>query len=302
MNRFLLALLLSVVLYFAGTGPPAMATTVYGLTVNNGLFFFDSGSPGAVSPILPITGLAAGDDLVGIDFRPANGQLYALGFNSTSEVARLYTVNTGTAAATAVGSGATLTGTGTATFFGFDFNPGVDRIRVVSSANTNHRLNPDTGALAVIDTMLAFAGGGGTPSVAALAYSNNVAGGTPTTLYGYNAGTNSLVTIGGIDGTPSPNGGQVFTVGPAGIFADPPRIGMDIFGASTAYMNASVPVGPALIDRFFSVNLATGAATLIGTFPFTGVEDIAVPEPSMAILIGLGLGGMALCRRRRGAA
>lgn len=74
-----------------------------------------------------------------------------------------------------------------------------------------------------MDTMLAFAGGG-TPSVPALAYSNNLPGGTPTTLYGYDVGTDALVTIGGLNGTPSPNGGQVFTVGPSTLFASPPAL------------------------------------------------------------------------------
>ena len=40
---------------------------------------------------------------------------------------------------------------------GFDFNPTVDRIRVVSSNDRNYRLNPNTGAIAFIDTNLAYA-------------------------------------------------------------------------------------------------------------------------------------------------
>ena len=186
-------------------------------------------------------------------------------------------------------------------------NPVVDLIRVVTSTNSNYRLNPTTGSLIATDTMLAFVGGAGTPSVPAIAYSNNYPGGGPagpfTTLYGYDVGTDSLVTIGGESGGPSPNGGQVFTVGPSTLFASPPRIGMDIHGnASNAFMNATVSVGPAVVDRFYSVPLGPFSPTLVGTFPFLGVEDIAtvsIPEPSLAGLLGLGLAGAVLRRRRK---
>ena len=275
------------------------AVTVYALTDNNALFAFDSANPSlALAPPVPITGINPGQDLVGIDFRPANGQLYALGYNPGSELAQVYNVNRTTAAATAVGSGATLTGTGAGAFFGFDFNPVVDRIRVVTSTNTNYRFNPNDGSLAATDIMLAFAGGGVAPSVAGVAYTNNSAGAVQTTLYGYEAGSNSLVTIGGPNGVPSPNNGEVFVVGSSGIFAEPPRIGFDIFGASTAFLNARTSVGPAIVDRFYTADLTTGMLTPVGTFSLVGVEDIAVvPEPGVAYLAALGL--CALGRRRR---
>ncbi|MGI8605414.1 MAG: DUF4394 domain-containing protein [Verrucomicrobiales bacterium] len=276
-----------------GAHTKALAVTVYALTVNNGLFAFDSATPSLpFAPPMPITGINAGQDIVGIDFRPANGQLYALGYNSGSELAQVYTVNVNTAAATAVGIGANLIGA----FFSMDFNPVVDRIRVVTSANTNYRFNPDNGALAATDLMLAFAGGG-TPLVTGVAYTNNFAGALQTTLYGYEAGSNSLVTIGGPNGVPSPNGGQVFPVGPSGIFAEAPRIGFDIFGNSTAFLSARTAIGPAAIDRFYTADLATGMLTALGTFPLAGVEDIAViPEPGVVNLAMLAL--FALLRRR----
>lgn len=46
-----------------------------------------------------ISGLQAGETLAGIDFRPVDGRLYAVGSSS-----RIYTVDTLTAAATAVGT------------------------------------------------------------------------------------------------------------------------------------------------------------------------------------------------------
>src|SRR5258705_11725879 len=79
----------------AALTPAAGAATVYGLTTTNSLVVFDSATPGTASAALPGTGLVAGDTLVGLDFRPANGQLYGLGSGS-----RLYPINRLAGAAT----------------------------------------------------------------------------------------------------------------------------------------------------------------------------------------------------------
>src|SRR3712207_4408284 len=79
-----------------------LLATLVALTTANSLVRFDSAAPGTLlgsATPLPITGLQAGETLQGIDFRPASGQLYALG--STS---RLYVVNPTTGAATALGT------------------------------------------------------------------------------------------------------------------------------------------------------------------------------------------------------
>lgn len=114
--------------------------TIYGVTVFNNLVSFERASPTTIYSRVPMTGLQPSEQILGIDFRPANGLLYGLG--STS---RLYTINTATGVATQVGAGQfspLLSGAD----FGFDFNPSVDRIRVVSNTDQNLRLNPDTGA------------------------------------------------------------------------------------------------------------------------------------------------------------
>src|SRR4029077_16683777 len=54
------------------------AETIYALTTDNSLLTFDSGSPANATRIGPITGLLPGESVVGIDFRPATGQLYSL--------------------------------------------------------------------------------------------------------------------------------------------------------------------------------------------------------------------------------
>ena len=101
---------------------------------------------------LPIYGLTPGDQLVGIDFRPATGQLYGLSTPGGGPgSAQLYIIDTETAIAMKVGAPNAVLG---GTSFGFDFNPVPDRIRVVSNAGQNLRLNPNDGASAGMDTDL----------------------------------------------------------------------------------------------------------------------------------------------------
>ena len=114
---------------------------------------------------LPITGLASGDVLVGIDFRPAGrvvgvdlvNQLYGLAtIGGGAGQAQLYTIDTETAVASPVGPrAATLLGTS----FGFDVNPATDRVRVTSDTGQNLRLNLDNGLITGIDPPLAYAAG-----------------------------------------------------------------------------------------------------------------------------------------------
>ena len=119
-----------------------------------------------------ITGLPAVASNKGIDFRPVNGQLNAIVNNS-----QLNTLNTSSGAATAVGSPFAPLMIGTD--FGFDFNPTIDRIRLVSDARQHVRLIPITGAFTAVDINL----NPGIPSVCAVAYTNNFAGTTTTGLY-----------------------------------------------------------------------------------------------------------------------
>jgi hypothetical protein len=78
-------------LFFFGGLMKVNAITLYGVTTTNQLVRFDSATPGTVVAVGAITGIQGGETILGIDFRPATGQLYALG--STS---RLYTIDTAT--------------------------------------------------------------------------------------------------------------------------------------------------------------------------------------------------------------
>ena len=133
-----------------GLALPATVPTLYVVTNTNELRTVRAASPATnVGSPPTITGLQAGEQLRGIDFRPATGVLYGLG--STS---RLYTINLLTGAATQVGAPFPLSGAA----FGFGFDPVADRIRVVSDSEQNLRINPDTGAAVIDPAMSARAG------------------------------------------------------------------------------------------------------------------------------------------------
>ena len=235
-----------------------------GLTKDNRLVRFSPSDPSRLLGSVQITGVVFGEQLLGIDYRPATGQLYAL-----SSFDKLYTINatTGVASQVAVASGTLVDGGLLGGEFGFDFNPVPDRIRVVSDTRQNLRLNPVTGALAATDGRLIYAFDdvfeGITPRVVGAAYTNSVAGATTTTNYAIDAATNALVTQGSLNGSPvSPNTGQLFTVGTLGVAPVGP-VGFDIAPNGTAYA-AMIPDGYQ-VSELYTINLSTGRASRIGT-------------------------------------
>lgn len=236
--------------------------TLYAVDATNNLLRFDSATPGTIDQNTLITGLTAGQSIVGIDFRPATGELYALGQNATNTFGQLYTVNRMTAVATAVGSGFAIpqaTGALSSGIVGFDFNPTVDRIRITNAASDNFRVNPDTGALVAADTALSSS------NISGVSYSNNVGTATSTTLYALNSGGNSLSTIGGVNGTPSPNGGSVMLVGSLGVVTTSSNNYLSIEGDNGPGNNNTAWAALDVTDTgLYEIDLATGAATLVG--------------------------------------
>jgi hypothetical protein len=174
-------------------------------TQDNRLYRFDKLGTGKQELSVAIIGLAGGERLVGIDTRPANGQLYAVG--STS---RLYVIDPISGAASPVGTPFATALSGKR--FGVDFNPTVDRLRIVSDTGQNLRVDPTTGTVVGVDTALNRKG------VTAAGYTNSVAGATATALYDIDSKKDSLVLQGtrpGVTPVVSPNTGQLFPVGSA---------------------------------------------------------------------------------------
>lgn len=274
------------------------AETITLLDNGTSLIFVDSATPNVAINTVPITGLQVGETISGIDYRPANNQLYGIGSQASGTLAQLYRIDTVTGAATAIGSTFALTAS---QVVGMDFDPVNDVLRVISNVGSNRRVNPDTGAVTV-DTNADYAPGdpnAGTGNVPhALAYSNNVSGATSTTLYGITyANQVILVTVGSPNGTPvSPNTGQMFTVAGSGLnnyfnFTT----GMDITSAGTAYAVLNSPV------RLYTVNLSNATLTLLGNFPTGTISDLAVvtsapavASPGVPALSGAMLGLLAI--------
>ncbi|MEL7483578.1 MAG: DUF4394 domain-containing protein, partial [Planctomycetota bacterium] len=170
---------------------------IYAVTDNQTLVTWNSDAPNNVLSGLAISGLQSNEQVRGIDFRPATGELFAVGSFSN-----LYTIDVSTGAAAQVGSMFSPGLNGSA--FGFDFNPTIDRIRNVSNANQNLVLNPNTGTSTLVTNLFYGPGDvneGTDPNVAASAYTNNFNGATSTQLYGIDTGLDILVTQANSAGT-----------------------------------------------------------------------------------------------------
>lgn len=256
--------------------PPAPGSAqrelVVAVTASHELITFNAGQPDRILERRPVTGLAAGERLVGIDFRVARGVLYAL-----SQAGRLYTLDIPTGALKPVGAApAVLALNGAA--FGFDFNPAADRIRVVSSTGQNLRLHPDTGAAVdgdptvdgvQPDPALRYAASDvnarRAPDIAGAAYTYNTQDSKLTTNYAIDRALGVLVMQGSREGvTPvvSPNTGQLRTVGALGL-GPLTDVAFDIADVgNTALIAVRTPTDNQ--TRLHLVDLATGAAKPLG--------------------------------------
>ena len=241
------------------------------VTASNKLLKFNAGRPNRILDSLNITGLQAGESLLGIDYRVAKDQLYALGSSG-----RLYIINEDTAVASAVGVPFAIKLDGTQ--FGFDFNPTVDRIRVVSNTGQNLRLHPDTGAVVdsnaalegvQTDGKLTYAVGdvnfGKLAMTVGAAYSYNKADTKITTNFALDAAAGTLVTQGSREGVMpavSPNTGQLFTIGSLGLAFN--NASFDIQAVSDVAFAALNSEGTSA-SRWVMIDLKTGAAKSLGT-------------------------------------
>lgn len=204
-----------------------------------------------------IVGLQPGETIRGIDMRPATGQLYALGNSS-----RIYTISypagTMNAQLTQIGTGP-FTPALTGSDYGFDFNPTVDRIRVVSNSGQNLRIDPVSGVVAVDKPLNYGPNAVDKPSVRAVAYSNNFSGATSTVLYDIDDFPNRLYT------QAPPNDGLVVGGRPLSIDVTGTN-GFDIGGRSNKAFALLTAGGS---TNLYQINLNNGALTDMGKFTTT---------------------------------
>lgn len=275
LRRTLIGSTTALVLTAALVGPAAAAhqTPLIGLTVGGWLVRFTPATACDPTDAVKVTGLARGETLLAIDERPATGDLYGLGSSS-----RLYVIDPDSGVATAV-SATPFSPALEGGDVGFDFNPTVDRIRIVTDTGQNLRAHPDTGAVVAVDRPTAYAAtdanaGAGADLVGA-AYTNpDTDPATATTLYAIDAALHLLVT------QAPPNDGTLNTVGRT-VKANS-LTGFDIAPGNAAFTAFKATgkgrgCGPTTIA---SIDLATGAVLMtwsLGTH--TPLRGIAVDLP-----------------------
>ena len=240
-------------------GRSGKGLAIVGLTADNKLTCIDAARPGRSSRGTKVTGLVNDTRLIGIDYRPATGALYGVG-----ELGGIYTINPVSAVATPV---AQLSVALAGTTFGVDFNPTVDRLRIVSDTQQNLRVDVTTG-VAITDLALSGAG------VAGAAYTNNDTDpNTATTLFDVDATLDQVVIQ-----APA-NNGNLSPTGKLGVDTSN-AVGFDIYsrisGGTTVDLHtfASLTVGGQA--GLYKVDLLTGKAHARGAFPVP-VVDIAIP-------------------------
>ncbi|CAN5912984.1 hypothetical protein BH23PLA1_BH23PLA1_19790 [soil metagenome] len=259
-----------------------LLATLVGLSQGQ-LIRFESTTPGTIDSTVTITGLQLQESLHGIDVRPATGQLYGL-----SDAGNLYTIDVTTGVASARVPLSADPGDTTAPFvglqgsnFGVDFNPVADRLRVTSNAGQNLRINVDNGQV-ITDGTLAYASGDPnslvTPNIVGSAYTNSFAGATSTTLFDIDSNLDILAIQN------PPNAGTLNTVGSLG-FNPGPTVGFDVSDAGETLLSVDESFSAFNTSSLYSINLATGAATLIGqigsSLRVSGIA--ALPTPAISI-------------------
>jgi hypothetical protein len=263
---------------------------MYAIELSTGnLISFYSDAPGTILASRAITGLQPAESVRGIDVSGIDGKLYALGSSS-----RLYTIDPSTGAATQVGAGQFSTLLNGSTF-GFDAGP--TGVRVTS--DLGQALLISYTGVATVQASPVYASGdphfGQTPRVDALAF--NPAG-SGTWIAGDSL-ANSFATL--TTGT-----GALNTIGPAGIdFAR--NNGLDYSSVSGILYLASPAASSDPAANLYTINTATGAATLVGLLGNVGdnilVNGLAVanpvPEPSALALLALGGALFAVSRRKK---
>jgi hypothetical protein len=268
------------------TVSPVAAELIYGLADPATLILFDSQAPGAILRSAVITGLQAGEVLHDIDVRPATRQLYGFGVTALTS-GRLYRIDPLTAVATQIGPTITLPQSlgvpANAALYSTDFNPTVDRLRVISALGDNFRVHPDTGQIVGVDAKLSA------DSLVGAAYDRNRVGLGLTTLFAYNFNPDEVARIGGVDGSPSPNLGVVTNIGASGFTAIAEAVGFDISPRGTAFV-ALVPV-VAEPSRLFTANLQNGQLTDRGAIGNLYVRALAVSPLQNVLVTGAGAGG-----------
>ena len=247
---------------------------VVGLTEDRRLVTFRSGSPSRVKTVGKIFGLAGDRSLVGIDYRVQDGKLYGVG-----DRGGVYTISTRNASAVKVSQ---LTVALNGRFFGVDFNPAANRLRVISDTGQNLRHNIDdaagmpTAGTTATDAMLTYPPAtGAATGVTGAGYTNNdLDSGTATSLFDLDTNLDQTAIQSPANaGTLAPTGKLlVDSASSAGFdIYSGLRNGTTVSNTGLATLNVNGRYG------LYQIELLTGGAKLAGMFPWRHqVVDLAI--------------------------
>lgn len=249
-------------------------TSVWGVDDQYTLFNVHPNEPSKILTSLQIKNLVEGDKLIGIDYRVARGDLYAL-----ANTGRIYMLDTQTGNAKLIEGSEPLAEMAVGPY-GFDFNPAADKLRVVGNRNDNLRIDPDNGARVDFDKVtlgvqtdpaLAFDSedqfAGQSPDIVAAAYTYNPNDSKLTTNYAIDRRKGMLLMQGTKEGdspSVSPNLGVLYTIGDLGM-GPLKDASLDISDVSNTALAAVLSAGDAK-TQLVSIDLETGAASPIGVF------------------------------------
>ncbi|WP_193335220.1 DUF4394 domain-containing protein [Devosia beringensis] len=236
----------------------AHAAPAIGLVGGTTLVMFDTETL-AVSGTMDVTGV---DGLAGIDVRPADQMLYGV-----SLAGEIVTIDTASGAATVKSTLSEML----PSFDGaiVDFNPMADRLRLMATDGTNHRVNVDDG-MVTVDGSLAYEAGdmheGETPAIVAAAYINSIGKPEATAMYDIDA------TIAALIQQTAPNDGTLAAIGKLGVEGS--SYAFDIAATEDLTNTAYLVIDNAL----HTVDLETGAATELGAIEGVDgmIHDIAI--------------------------
>lgn len=241
-----------------------------------------------------------------LDIRPLGGALY--GYSDTTD--SFYTIDpiTGNLTLASV-SGNTLTNTKA---LDIDFNPTIDRLRIVTATEQNIVYNPINGVASDAATTPLFYGMGDinegeNPNIVANGYTNSEVGDMTT------MGTVQYVIDSELDilATLANNAGTLATVGELtlnGMAVDVNSvIGFDIFFDTTDF--AYLLIGQGMDRGLYSVDLMTAELALVVDFAAFGLDtsdyrslaiapEMKVSAPATLALVACGLFGLAGFRRK----
>lgn len=246
-----------------------------GLTEKGDLVYFRTHEPNRSYMLGMLKGFVGADThLVGMDFRVQDGMLYGVGNGGG-----IYTIDASARLKLVHNLSQALDPK--AKFFGVDFNPAANRLRIISDTGQNLAHNIDDGTTAGTTTVNSVlndpppaAAGTVALGVTASAYINNdLSANTATTLFNIDT-VRDQISI-----QSPPAAGTLAATGKLGVDADA-AAGFDIFSrqnnGETSENHAFAALQVKGKSNFYGISLLTGKATLIGAFS-DQIVDIALP-------------------------